>query len=130
MNLIDRLIEDVNNPTPESIIDNTINEAKNFISLGFLFIILWIILLIVDFVFVGIKGDEGAGFGVFLFGIGLSVLSEIIGVWLLYRKSRYIKKIQDGNPTLKRLQTVAMVLIFSPLLFTVCVVIIFSLFNI
>lgn len=92
MDIIDNLIKEVNNPKPQSKEESIIIEVKKFVSLGYFFVSLWIVLLTVAMIFAEIKGDESVGFGVFLFSIGLSALSEIIGAWLFYRKSMYNKK--------------------------------------
>ncbi len=129
MDIIDNLIKEVNNPKTESALENTIIEAKNFVSLGYFFVSLWIVLLAVGIIFAEIKDDQGIGFGVFLFSIGLSTLSEIIGVWLFYRKSMYNKKIQPEHSVIKRLKVVATILVLSPLLFTLLLLILSSIFE-
>ena len=129
MDIIDNLIKEVNNPKTESALENTIIEAKNFVSLGYFFVSLWIVLLAVGIIFAEIKDDQGIGFGVFLFSIGLSTLSEIIGVWLFYRKSMYNKKIQPEHSVIKRLKVVATILVLSPLLFTHLLLILSSIFE-
>ena len=83
----------------------------------------------VGIIFAEIKDDQGIGFGVFLFSIGLSTLSEIIGVWLFYRKSMYNKKIQPEHSVIKRLKVVATILVLSPLLFTLLLLILSSIFE-
>ncbi|HRH24856.1 MAG TPA: hypothetical protein PLQ20_00760 [Candidatus Paceibacterota bacterium] len=129
MDIIDNLIKEVNNPKPQSKEESVIIEVKKFVSLGYFFVSLWIVLLTVAMIFAEIKGDESVGFGVFLFSIGLSALSEIIGAWLFYRKSMYNKKIQPEHFVLKRLKVVATILVLSPLLFTLLLLILSSIFE-